>query len=137
MNKGGKIAFVGGVMLLSVSGIVIDRCIWGCNIFDFPSQIRILDGILCAIIAFIILMPLIRLNTENFIGIVFSYLGRYSLCVYLVHMLFFRFIRYNSYELPESLWFAAALSVVWLLLSVLVIELLKRLKISKSYIVGL
>ena len=137
MKQGRKMAVAGSIMILAVAGIIIDRCIWGFNIFDFPSQIRILDGILCSIVAFTVLMPLIRLDTDNLIGKTFSYLGRYSLCVYLVHMLFFRFIRYNGYELPESLWVAAALSVVWLLLSVLAIELLKRLNLSKSYIVGL
>ena len=137
MKQGSKIAVIGCTLILAVAGIVIDRCTWGFNIFDFPSQIRILDGILCSVVAFIVLMPLIRLDTDNLIGKTFSYLGRYSLCVYLVHMLFFNFIRYNSYELPESLWLAAALSVVWLLLSVLAIGLLKRLKLSKPYFVGL
>lgn len=137
MKQGWKMAVVGSTMMLSVVGIVVDRCIWGINIFTFPSQIRILDGILCSVVAFGVFMPLIRISVGNIIGNIFSYLGRYSLGVYLVHMLFFKFVRYNSYELPESLWFAVVLSIVWLLLSVLAIELLKRLSLSNSYIVGL
>ncbi|MBO4840477.1 MAG: acyltransferase family protein [Bacteroidaceae bacterium] len=132
----------GGIFLiltLAVAGIVYDRLSWGRWIFDYTLEQRIIDGIWCTIIAFMVLKNISNVvSKQSWLCKPLAYLGKNSLGIYLVHIAFFHPMLKNqllpSYHTVSS---SIILFACYLVISIIIIEIIKRLLKDKSYLLGI
>lgn len=127
------------VLILAVAGIVYDRISWGRWIDDFALEQRIVDGLWCTIIAFMILKTISNgISNYSWLCKPLTYLGRNSLGIYLVHIAFFHPMLKNQL-LPSyhTLGSSLILFVCYLVISIFIIEIINLLLKDKSYILGI
>ena len=112
------------------------RYFYGYNMMDFPPIIRIIDGICCSMLVFIILSNSYNPIKNNKIINGFVYLGKNSLAIYLIHVVAFRFIIYSGYTFEYNLISAINLTTILIGTSLFLMFIIKSLLKEKSYIVG-
>lgn len=134
---GGKIILHQYVVLtFCVITIVFDRYLFGFNMMDYPIYIRIIDQLACSMLMFELLYSVItNIKDKDYIH-PFVYLGQNSLAIYLIHMLFPRLMLYIHFMVPYNTNNILMLILIWFLVSVAIIEILKRILKSYSYVLG-
>ena len=125
------------ILLLAIIGAVYDRMEWDRWIVDYTLTQRIIDGIYCTIIAFVILKVISGYLSKMRISQALSYFGKNSLGIYLIHIAFFHPMMNNDLVFScHTVFSAFILFVVYLAISVLIVESIKHLLKEKSYILG-
>lgn len=135
LSWGGKLLLI----LIAIIGVIYDRLSWGRWVFDYTIEQRIVDGIWCTIIAFMLLKQLSNgLSKLSWLCTPLTYLGRNSLGIYLVHLAICHLIVKNQL-LPSYHTIGSSLIVFmcYLAVSIIIIEISKLLLKDKSYILGI
>lgn len=119
--------------------ITVTRYYYGTNMLNYPIYIRILDGITCSIIAYIILHKTSNI-CQKYTPKLDKHLietGKISLGIYLIHMVIGRFITYFKIPLiPEhKIICSILLSLLLYITSVKIIKNIKNKKV-KRYLLG-
>lgn len=126
----------GGIFLMLVVIALITRFFYGFNMMHYPPIIRIADGLTCSMIVFVLVYPLFRLLSNKSLVEPLAYLGRQSLAIYLIHVIFLRIYVFYGFNLEYTLSNVALVSVALLLVSLLFITIIKPILKEKSYILG-
>lgn len=120
----------------SLIAVVVVRLSYGMNMLRYPEFVRVIDGIACSALAFIVIKGLFRLLSDMRITQTFVWLGRNSLSVYLTHILVVFIIRWGYADLITSWTGVLSWFLLTMLLCVVCIHVEKRLLKSKSFILG-
>lgn len=121
---------------VSVMAVCAVRLSFGMNMLRYPEAVRVIDGIACSALAYIVIKGLFRLLSGSSVTHGVVWLGQQSLSIYLTHILLLVITRwaYNDWItgwVGVSLWFLIAMAV-----SVVCIHAEKRLLKSKSFVLG-
>lgn len=125
------------VIITCVIVIILDRSNWGTNMMDYPAYIRIFDQLACTIIAFLLCYNFLSGQKNRWISKPLIYLGQNSLSIYLIHMMFPRIMLYANYHISCSINNFLILIFLWLLVSVFLTEVVRRIAKSYSFIFGI
>lgn len=126
-----------GIILILAIVVLLIREHYGFNMRHYPHITRIIDGFVCSMLAFYFLYPLFSfLSRKSYIGWL-SYIGRYSLAIYLIHVVFSRVCLFAEVYIEYSFSNVFLMSVSWLLLSLTCIKFFKWIFKEKSYILGI
>lgn len=117
--------------------IVFNRLNYGIWIDGYSFFGRIVDGICCSLVVYSVLKPMCGCISKTRISKVFVYGGINSLGIYCIHHVIFYLLEWNALipAMPShisSVVFFIGLTFV----TILVIEIIKRIFKSKSYIFG-
>lgn len=124
------------VMTGCLLAIALDRMLWGFNMMDYPAYIRIIDQFACAILAFLLFYSIIpRIKSYSLLKPLI-YIGQNTLSLYLIHMLFPRIMLYGDYKIDYTFNNVLILAISWLLVSIIVTEIIKRIANSYSFVYG-
>lgn len=123
-------------VVCSVVVVCIVRLAYGVNMLRYPAPVRVVDGIACSALAYIMIKGLYRLLSSKHITKGVVWLGQNSLSIYLTHILLLVITRWACPTwitgwVGVSLWFLIAMAV-----SVVCIPVEKRLLKSKSFVLG-
>ncbi|MBQ0142094.1 MAG: acyltransferase family protein [Prevotellaceae bacterium] len=110
---------------------------WGFWISAYCEYQKILSNSPSLIVAFAILISLSKRISSNIVGAVISWIGKYSLSIYLLHVFLFFVARRLSPSFSYSILNALLLSLIMMIMSVLVIMAHKLLLGKKSQYIGL
>ena len=125
------------ICIASIAIITADRHFWGRWISDYDLTQFIIDGIACGIIAFAVLKPFSNWLSNYSIGSVFEYLGINSLGLYVIHMALRYIFRNNGLSISVyTLLSTTVYFFILLLVSIGIVEILKKTLKEKSYIFG-
>ncbi len=127
------------IVLTVVSSVVVAcivRQVYGVNMLRYPAPIRVVDGVACSALAYIVIKGLFRLLSDKRITQGVVWLGQQSLSIYLTHIILLVITRWACPTwitgwVGVSLWFLIAMAV-----SVVCIPVEKRLLKSKSFVLG-
>ena len=124
------------IIIVCLLAIVLDRMSWGFNMMDYPAYIRIFDQFTCTIVAFLLFKSIIPLINSLIQFKPLVYLGQNSLSIYLIHMLFPRIMLYTGFQIAYTFNNVFILTISWLLVSILVTEIIRRIARSYSFVFG-
>lgn len=131
------IALIAIVIILFEVSLV--RLFYGINLLGYPPMIRILDGISCSMIAFIMLKFLYSWAEKNlqFLCTHILRAGKNSMGIYLIHILFLRYISYNHITFD---YFPDLISIILLFITTYIISIwltdVIRETLFKKYLLG-
>ena len=125
-----------GIVLILTIGASLIRVFYGFNMMCFPPIIRITDGFVCSMLVFNLVYPLLRVVSNKSILRWLAYIGRNSLAIYLVHVVFSKVCLFLGIHIEYTLSNVFLLSLFWLLFSLMYILVVKWAFKEKSYILG-
>lgn len=126
------------ILTMCIISVAMIRLFLGWNIGLYTIPIRIIDGILCSILAYIVLCAIFRIANSLKELKFLIWIGRNSLAIYCIHMVY-RFIITPPYlSIEYSSINIIILSIIYLLCSIFSIIILSRIVPEKYlYIFGL
>lgn len=124
-----------GIFLILATIASIIRFFYGFNMMDYPPIVRICDGFVCSMLVFYLIYPMFRKVTNHNLGWL-AYVGRNSLAIYLVHVVFSRVYLFLGVHIEYTLSNVFLISVCWIILSLIYIYIIKFIFKEKSYIFG-
>ena len=115
-------------------GILLIRLFYGINMTTYQAPIRIIDGIACSMIAFIILKKTFK-PINRYCSAISKHLccsGTKSLGIYLIHMILIKFISYLHVDLTwsEPCIVIGSLFIIVYLISFLITKSIKNTKLK-------
>lgn len=127
-----------GIILILIIGASLIRVFYGFNMMHYPTVIRITDGFVCSMLAFNLIYPLLRVvsSINIFVFRWLVYIGRNSLAIYLVHVVFSKVCLFLGVHIGYTLSNVFLVSFCWLLFSLMYIYVIKWIFKEKSYILG-
>lgn len=124
--------------ILALLVILFDRVQYGANVFSYSILIRIVDGVVCSILFFLLFFAISRRLENNLLGKWLSFVGRYSLSFYLVHLVYIRLIVYFNQSPSFSFVNVTILSLTIYLFTHVTIVLFEKIVPEKyHYLVGI
>jgi len=124
------------VLISCISVIIAVRFLYGVNMMDFPIYIRIIDQFACSMLVFCSIFHLFYTFRNHKLTKPLIYLGQNSLGIYLIHIVLFRLCQFTEFQVLFNAFNVIIITVIWLITSVFIIELLKRLFKSYSFVLG-
>lgn len=115
----------------------INFCYNGIWFGDYNLYQKIFNGIMCAILVFMILKPFANYIYETKIGFFLAYCGVNSLGIYTIHFFLLSLIKNGCMPyVGNSGWGILIMSGINLMVTILIIRLIKVVTKSKSYLFG-
>lgn len=124
------------ILVVDVILIFLVRLFWGINLMSYPPTIRIFDGIICSLFAFLLLKAVYMKCRNSFWCIGLIKCGEKSLSIYLIHVVFFRAWVYNQWHLDYQFIWVVLLSLILVTFSYLMSLALARILRKRSYLIG-
>lgn len=124
------------VFLIVIIGIVVVRWFYGFDILLYPAYIRIMDGLLCSLLAFVLLKKLFPFISGLPLKLL-VWSGQNSLAIYLLHVVLFKYFSYYKIAPDYSVSGILLVSLELYVFSVIYIYIVKKyLKSTYQYILG-
>lgn len=126
------------IILFSIFEICFVRYLYGINLMNYSIIIRIIDGIYCSIIMFEVLKKIYTYTSKhyNLITNCFVKFGSNTLGIYLVHMIFCKFVSYNNIHIYiYNNWLTiSSLFILLFYTSYFITLLIKKTKLRKIFL---
>lgn len=98
-----KMLFSTILIVLGIIEIIAVRYSYGINLMNYPAWIRISDGIVCSMFAFILIKGCYDSISRHlqYISIHINKAGTKSLGIYVIHIVFFKIIAYLKIDISQ------------------------------------
>lgn len=98
-----KLYFSLTLIVLGIIEIIAVRYSYGINLMNYPIWMRISDGIICSMFAFILIKGCYNLINRHlqYISIHINKVGTKSLGIYVIHIVFFKIIAYLKIDISQ------------------------------------
>ena len=132
LSRYSYLAMGGGIAVVALC-----RFNFGFNMLYYHPVIRIVDGIVCSLLVFVLLNTLYRkLFLFTYPMNCFIWFGKYSLSIYLIHIPLYKYIQYNDIAVPNNMITIFMSFITLLSVSVLITLLINRIPKQYQYIFG-
>lgn len=134
-----RFLWVTGAKILAIIEIICCRAYFGINLLAYPPIIRIVDGVIVSMAIFYICRLLYKciMKYTPIVANHFITIGNLSLGIYLIHILFFKYLAYNKiqFEIISPSITIAALFILSYIISIETTKTIKKHKVKK-YLLG-